>query len=150
MLAEATQQIATDALEALAVEDPWLAVVAFFETTAARQDADRSLYQALAGQGRASDKIRIWPQIVDSVTRLLDRAERAGVIRDDFAPEDAVAVLAMLGALHDGTGRAPQWRRYLALILDGARAVDRPALPGGVTRFESLDEVIAVAKRRGR
>ncbi len=150
VLAEATQQIATDALEALAVEDPWLAVVAFFETTAARQDADRSLYQALAGQGRASDKIRIWPQIVDSVTRLLDRAKRAGVIRDDFAPEDAVAVLAMLGALHDGTGRAPQWRRYLALILDGARAVDRPALPGGVTRFESLDEVIAVTKRRGR
>ncbi len=55
-----------------------------------------------------------------------------------------------LDALADGSAPAPQWRRYLALILDGARAVDRPALPGGVTRFESLDEVIAVSKRRGR
>ena len=49
---------------ALAIDDPWQALVTFFETTAARQAADRGLYQALAGQGSADDKVRIWPQIV--------------------------------------------------------------------------------------
>ncbi len=67
VLAEATEQIAVDARAALAIDDPWLAIVAFFEATATRQAADRGLYEALAGQGRAADKVRLWPDIVDAV-----------------------------------------------------------------------------------
>ena len=83
VLAGATQQIVTDAEDALAIKDPWQAIVTFFETTAERQAADRGLYQTLAGQGNVDDKVRIWPQIVSAVTKLFDRAKKAKVIRAD-------------------------------------------------------------------
>ncbi len=142
ILADATQQIATDAEDALNIDDPWDAVVAFFENTSARLAADRGLYQNLAGQANVDDKTRIWPHIVDGITRLFDRAKEAGMIRADAEPEDAGVVFAMLGvAFSTGT-----WRRYLALLLDGLRATERPELPCPPTAFATLDDVIAVSK----
>jgi AcrR family transcriptional regulator len=142
ILADATQQIATDAEDALNIDDPWDAVVAFFENTSARLAADRGLYQNLAGQANVDDETRIWPHIVDGITRLFDRAKEAGMIRANAEPEDAGVVFAMLGvAFSTGT-----WRRYLALLLDGLRATERPELPCPPTAFVTLDDVIAVSK----
>ena len=55
---------------ALAIEDPWLAIVTFFETTARRQAADRGLYEVLAGQGSVEYLARRLA-IVASLARLL-------------------------------------------------------------------------------
>jgi AcrR family transcriptional regulator len=150
VLADATQQIVVDAEEALRVEDPWLGIVTFFETTAARQAADRGLYQVLAGQGGVADKVRIWPQIVAAVNALFVRARDAGVVRADTEPADAAVIFAMLGVVYDGPPEL--WRRYLALLLDGLRATDRPALPVAPPQYTTLDDVIAVSKghRRAR
>lgn len=145
LLADATQQIATDADDALRIDDPWGGVVAFFERTANRLAADRGLYQNLAGHGNLDDKIRIWPHIVDGTTRLFDRAKQAGVMRADAAPEDAAVMFAMLGVTFAGTDH---WRRYLALLLDGLRAGDHPELPVSAPSFATLDDVIAVSKAR--
>ena len=142
ILADATQQIATDAVDALRIDDPWAAVVAFVENTSARLAADRGLYQNLAGQGDVDDKTRIWPQIVDGVTQLFDRAKKAGVMRADAEPEDAAVIFAMLGV----TFATDTWRRYLALLLDALRATDRPELPTPPPAFVTLDDVIAVSK----
>jgi AcrR family transcriptional regulator len=142
ILADATQQIATDAEEALGIDDPWDAIVAFFENTSARLAADRGLYQILAGQGNVDDKTRIWPHIVDGITRLFDRAKYAGVIRADAEPEDAAVLFAMLGV----TFATQAWRRYLALLLDGLRGTDRPELPCPPPAFATLNDVIAVSK----
>jgi AcrR family transcriptional regulator len=142
ILAEATQQIATDAEDALSIDDPWDAIAAFFEHTAARLAADRGLYQILAGQGDVDDKTRIWPHIVDGVTRLFDRAKKAGVIRTDAEPEDAAVLFAMLGVAFP----TQAWPRYLALLLDGLRAIERPELPCTPPAFTTLDDVIAVSK----
>lgn len=146
VLADATQAIADDAAAALAVPDPWVALVTFFEAVATRQAADRGLYQALAGLGRAADKVRIWPDIVRAVTTLFDRARAAGAVRPDAAPEDAAVVLTMMGPAYALGGDA--WRRYLALALDGLRATDRPALPVRAPALASLDDVIAASKER--
>lgn len=143
ILADATQQIATDAEDALSIDDPWDAMVAFFENTSARLATDRGLYQILAGQGNVDDKTRIWPHIVDGITRLFDRAKDAGVIRADAEPEDAAVLFAMLGVTFSTTA----WRRYLGLLLDGLRATDRPGLPCPPPAFATLDDVIAVGKR---
>lgn len=116
--AEATRQSARDTTDALHIEDPWEAIGAFFEATAARQAADRALHQALAGQGRAADKVRLWPDIVRAVTELFDRARRAGVLRADVEPEDAVVILSMLGAVDDRTLR-PGARRRLGGHAEG-------------------------------
>lgn len=113
---------------------------------AQRRDAARN--RALAGQGRTADKIRIWPHIVASVEALFDNGRRAGVIRDDLEPGDTVAILAMLGSIEDGPGSGERWRRYLMLLLDGARATGRPPLPGSADRYRTLDDVIADTKHR--
>lgn len=147
LLGEATERVAQDARAALAIEDPWDALVWYFETTAARQAADRGLYEALAGRGRAADKVRVWPELVAAVTELVERAKRAGVIRPELRAEDAVAVFAMLGALDTTTDR---WRRYLALILDGMRATGRRSLPGSTVTYDTFDDVIADTKRHHR
>ncbi len=149
VLADTTLQIVVDAEVALAVEDPWLAIATFFETTARRQAADRGLYQVLAGQGSVDDKVRIWPQIVAAVTALFDRAKAAAVIRPDAEPEDAALMLAMLGVVFDVGGAQELWPRYLALLLDGLAATDRPPLPVPAPRFTTLDDMVAVGKRRG-
>jgi AcrR family transcriptional regulator len=142
ILADATRQIATDAEDALSIDDPWDAVVAFFENTSARLAADRGLYQNLAGRANVDDKTRIWPHIVDGITRLFDRAKQAGMMRADAEPEDAGVVFAMLGvAFSTGT-----WRRYLALLLDGLRATEQPELPCPPPAFATLDDIIAVSK----
>jgi len=150
VLGAATQQIADDAVAALSVEDPWLAIVSLFEAIGERQASDRGLYQALAGHGRAEDKIRVWPAIVESVTELFDRARAAEVIRPDAAPEDVAAIFAMLGPAFDMSDRTSTdlWRRYLVVMLDGLRASDRGPLPVPAPTFASLDDVIVVSKGR--
>jgi AcrR family transcriptional regulator len=145
VLADATKQIADDAEVALQAVDPWDGLAMFFERVAVRTAENRALYQNLAGQGRVDDKTRIWPQIVEKVTRLFDRAKTAGAIRVDAEPEDAAVMFAMLGVTFAGT---VHWRRYLGLLLDGLRALDRPQLPGEPPSFESLDDLLAVSKAR--
>ncbi|HWB37227.1 MAG TPA: helix-turn-helix domain-containing protein [Rugosimonospora sp.] len=149
VLAEATQQIVEDARAALQVDDPWSALVQFFERAGAQQAADRGLYETLRGQGNAAEQARIWPEIIAAVTELFERAHRAGVLRADAAAQDIAAVFALLGpAFEMSRATQPQvWRRYLALLLDGLRATDRPPLPGPPPPAAALDAVLAAGKR---
>ena len=152
VLGEATEQIGRDLEAALEVEDPWAALVTFFETVGARQAADRGLYEVLAGLGRADDKVRLWPAMVRTVTTLLDRARAAGVVRPDVQPEDVAFAFSLLGPAFDlsRAGQPDVWRRYLAVILDGLRATDRGPLPGAAPRLATLDDLIATSKPHRR
>jgi AcrR family transcriptional regulator len=149
VLTGATEQIVLDARAALEVDDPWAALEAFCERTGARQAADRGLYETLTGQGDDREQARIWPEIIAAVTELVERAQRAGVLRADAAPQDVAAVFALLGPAFEmsrSTG-SPLWRRYLALLLDGLRAGDRPALPVPPPPPEALDAILRAGKR---
>jgi AcrR family transcriptional regulator len=146
VLAVATESIALDAEAALLIEDPWIAIVTFVERNAARQASDRALYEVLAGQGRDADKLRLWPRIVEAVTTLFERAHQSKVIRDDARPEDVVAIFAMLGAVYDLDQHSETWRRYLALLLDGLQATNRPPLPHSSVAYGHLDDVIKAAR----
>ncbi|MGH3726735.1 MAG: TetR/AcrR family transcriptional regulator [Mycobacterium sp.] len=148
VLGDATEQIASDARAALSIADPWAAIATFCESIAARHAADRGLYETLAGRGRAEDKERIWPRLVAPVTALVERARDAGVIRADTQPEDIAAVLTIMGPAY-AMGESA-WRRYLALMLDGLRAVDADPLPVPAPRFVSLDDLIAAKHGRPR
>jgi len=150
VLGNATEQIAIDATNALTIDDPWDGLVSFFESTVERKAADRGLYQALAGLGRAEDKVRHWPAILDATTTLFTRARDSGALRHDAEPGDAVVVFAMLGAAYDlpDTPAGPAWRRYLAVLLDGLHAGEHAPLPVPAPTFGSLDDVIAASKQR--
>ena len=56
----------------------------------------------------------------------------------------------MLGAaceMSRATG-SDLWRRYLALVLDGLRATDRPALPAPPPPVEALPAILRAGKNR--
>ncbi|GIF25487.1 AcrR family transcriptional regulator [Actinoplanes tereljensis] len=148
VLAGATEQIVVDARHALTVADPWLALVTFFEANAERQARDRGLYEALTGRGDDETQARIWPEIIVAVTDLFDRAHTAGVVRADATPQDIAAIFALLGPAFTMSRElsADLWRRYLALLLDGLRAVDRPPLPAAAPAAADLPTILKSGK----
>jgi AcrR family transcriptional regulator len=146
-LTDATEKIAKDARAALLIEDPWEALVSFIEVTAERQAADRSLYESLAGLGDYDEQKRIWPQIIASVTELFHRAKALGVVRADAEPQDIAAIFNLLGPAFEMSRTSEGiWRRYLALILDGLRATDRPVLPAPPQPLAEVDVVRRASK----
>jgi hypothetical protein len=88
-------------------------------------------------------------EVFAELTALFTRAQRAGVVRADAAPQDIAAIFAFLGpAFEMSRTVAPDlWRRYLALMLDGLRAVDRPALPAPPGLVSELASIMKAGKR---
>jgi AcrR family transcriptional regulator len=114
------------------IEDPWQAFEATVHEFAETIARDRGFYEVIHGTPEfipiaRESKLRL----MDSVARVVTRAQEAGVVRDDVVADD-IAVLSQVAA------RMPRWRleaqpelwtRYLALTLDGLR-------PEGARRLE--------------
>ena len=119
-----------DVRAALDIDDPWLALVTFFEVTASHQADDRGLVESFLGDNSFGPHEHIAEKILVAVSPLFERARRAGVLRDGVTVTDILPIFAMLNAVYRLSSAHPDlWRRYLALLLDGLRAGDRPALP---------------------
>ena len=126
----AVDRALADVEAALAIDDPWLALVTFFEVTAKNQAQDRGLSETLFESDAFGPHESTAHKIVAAVSPLFDRATRAGVLREGVTVTDILPIFAMLDAVSRLTSSRPElWRRYLALLLDGLRAVDRSALP---------------------
>ncbi|MCU1410949.1 MAG: TetR family transcriptional regulator [Rhodoglobus sp.] len=149
VLGQASESMTQDALDALAIDDPWLGITTFFETIMGRAAVNRGLHESLAIP-RASHEVLVRQQLVDSVTTLFARAKAAGVIRADADPTDAGVILSMLVPVFDMAAvTSPDlWRRYLWLLLDGLRATDEPALPVTAMPVESIGAALSATKRR--
>ena len=101
----------------------WLrAMVAYLAT---KRGLSRVLIDAV---GRDSQLITsCWDAMNDATERLMTRAQRAGLLRDDIKPVD---VLRLVHGVVIATERAPEETdRLLGLMLDGLRArpADQPA-----------------------
>jgi AcrR family transcriptional regulator len=143
-------RLAEEVEQVEALDDPWQAfestVGAFAETIA----RDRGFYEVIHGTAEfipiaRESKLRL----MESVQRVLTRAQEAGVVRKDLVADD-IAVLSQVAA------RMPRWRveaqpelwtRYLALALDGMRPEAATELPHGPPA--SPLEVAKPAPRRG-
>jgi AcrR family transcriptional regulator len=115
-----------DVQTALEIEDPWLAIVTFFEVTAASQAQDRGLCESILGRGGGPNQQTI-EKLVAALTPLFTRASKAGVLREGVSVTDVGPIFAMLSVVYPMSPTL--WRRYLGLLLDGLRAGDRPPLP---------------------
>ncbi len=109
----------------LAEPDPWAGLATYIERAAELLSADRGLRQVLMfatfGRDQASEaRARLQP----AVTKLVERAQAAGVLRADLQPTDIPLAVIMLSAAADYTRpvRQQAWRRYLGLILDAMPA----------------------------
>ncbi|MCW3056163.1 MAG: TetR/AcrR family transcriptional regulator [Solirubrobacterales bacterium] len=120
---------ATDSAE---MSDPWEALAHFLERSMELQAKDRGLKELLIGTSTAHARIeRAREQIRPIVTALLDRAQQAGVVREDIGVPDLMLLQHAIGESADYTREvAPEaWRRLLSIALDGLRPDRRRPTP---------------------
>ena len=124
LFAERLDSLAGFAEQALTNPDPWAGLVDLLERAAMVMAGDRGLRQMLMyatyGQDRAEQaRARMQPV----VSKVVERAQAAGVLRADLYPTDVPVLEFMLGAAAEYALRVrPEvWRRYLVLMLDALR-----------------------------
>ena len=102
----------------------WEGLVHFFEAGLALQAADRGLKEVLLSSGHGQERVaRARAQIQPVMEDLVTRAKAEGGLRPDVEAPDLGLIQFMLGALADSTRDIDpeQWRRFLAIALDGLR-----------------------------
>jgi AcrR family transcriptional regulator len=124
LVREHFREIAAWGEEALAEPDAWAAFTGMLWRGAEHHAKDRALAEALADtKGRIADQAAAECGLNDTMTALLERAQRAGELRATFCA---------LGAVMNRDGfESDAWRRHLALMIDGMRA---PAATAALSR----------------
>jgi AcrR family transcriptional regulator len=137
--------------EALSQEDAWDGVVLYVERMNAFLDADRGLRAMVMTTREGAEA---WAegrmQRSSRVERLIARAQEDGYLRQDVDRSDLFLIDVMIDAVRDYTANvdAEQWRRCMALVLEGLRARPKQApLPGEPM---SATEVAAAMRDVGR
>ncbi|MBJ7472540.1 MAG: TetR/AcrR family transcriptional regulator [Solirubrobacteraceae bacterium] len=117
-------ELVANAERALALDDPWQSIVQLLEGYMELQAGDRSFGPVVLtdahGRGAldcARDKIK------PVVGQIVERAQRAGVVRKDLTATDVPMLILMVSTLQNAARDvAPEvWRRYLQVVLDGLR-----------------------------
>jgi AcrR family transcriptional regulator len=141
--------------EAREATDAWEGLVHFFEAGLALQAADRGLKEVLLGSGHGQDRVtRARARISPVIEELVRRAKAEGRLRPDVEAPDLGIIQFMLGALADSTRDIDpgQWRRFLAIVLDGLRTrrdAPTPLGPGPLDE-RRFDEAMAAWRTPAR
>lgn len=146
-------QLAAIAHAGLGHEDPWEGFCWFMWQACTLQAGDRGLKEALHIRGRGGERVaRARDTIAPVVTRLLERAQAAGQVRDDVNAFDIPLTNFAVGFVADQTrdGAPDYWQRTLTILLDGLAArrdapTAMPAAPLEVRQF-----VAAMSRERPR
>jgi hypothetical protein len=112
--------------------DPWRGVERFFEAMVEQQVQDHGAFDAVKDECMTDPALAgRRKRAMELMTRLVRRAQDAGVVRDDLTGPDlallTAAASAVSGIAFPGL-RPDLWRRYLGVILDGIR-------PEGATKL---------------
>jgi AcrR family transcriptional regulator len=109
--------------------DPWHGFVEFVEVYVRLRASSCGLHDALSGAADGLDLVVRINRLQRAMRRLVQRAQHAGVIRDDLDWRDVPFVLATAIPADHTIGleaKPDQWHRNLRIILDGLRpAVDK-------------------------
>jgi AcrR family transcriptional regulator len=110
--------------QALADPDPWAGLVDLLERAATIMAGDRGLRQILMYATYGRDRVeQARARMQPVVSKVVGRAQAAGVLRADLYPTDIPLLEFMLSAAAEYAlqVRPEIWRRYLALMLDALR-----------------------------
>ena len=110
--------------QALADPDPWAGLVDLLERAAMVMAGDRGLRQMLMYATYGHDRVeQARTRMQPVITKVVERAQAAGVLRADLYPTDIPLLEFMLSASAEYAMcvRPEIWRRYLALMLDALR-----------------------------
>lgn len=120
LAAERFERLRDLAREALDEDDPWRAFEGFMRASARIQTEDRALSEVLTSRPETMRRAADAVDILGLVGQILDRAQAAGVVREDARPHDVPMIMCALA----GTFRNPHAdpERYIGITLDGLRA----------------------------
>jgi AcrR family transcriptional regulator len=145
------EQVAAIGEQALAEPDPWRGLVTYLEQILRLQLKDRGLTDIInhpsLGQHRVTEANERVGPILD---QLVERARQQGSLRAGMAGTDIVFLQLALDAVINATrGVTPElYRRYLAIFLDGIRAVAVPPgpLPLPAPTAEETQQVLSPSR----
>ena len=86
-----------------------------------RYSRDRALYDGFSRCVGLPEVAEAKAELDGLVGQLIERAQEAGAVRPDIAPDD---VSALVGSAIHGAAESPDrelWRRYVEVVLDGLR-----------------------------
>ncbi|WP_432967288.1 TetR/AcrR family transcriptional regulator [Dactylosporangium sp. CA-233914] len=129
-LVEARVRAALQRAEAL--DDPWEALTLYVTLVCQLQADDPALNDAVSRRFADAEALTaICDAQMDNARGLIERAQRAGVLRADVTVQDLAYLFWSTSAIVRATAAvAPQtWRRALAIHLDGLRAGAAHPLP---------------------
>jgi AcrR family transcriptional regulator len=108
------------ALEALSDDEPWRSFETFMRKSAEIQTEDRALSELLVSRPETMVKAAESVGMLELVDQILQRAQKAGVVRKDANARDIPMLMCALA----GTFRNPHadTERYMGIMLDGLRA----------------------------
>jgi AcrR family transcriptional regulator len=116
------EEICGVAREALELDDPWQAFSEFMWRGARLHRDDRAqceinstrpdVVRRVAGDKR---------ELLGMVAELIERGQRAGVLRADLSADDMPMIWCTIGAALQQSG-GDRWERYLEVMMDGLRA----------------------------
>lgn len=135
------QEYLDGADRALAMDDPWAALVAYLENLFGMQVGDRGFSDFLSRRFTDSAETeRIHDEMCQQIEDVLTRAQDAGAARPDITQGDIVNLIWANGRIIDATGTtAPDaWRRQLHLMLDAYRAERAHPIPEPPMTSEQL------------
>ncbi len=114
MIERHVAELRTIAEEALAADDPGEAFFDFVHRVAELNMSTPGLHRCVVHCGEKPGAA----ELEKLAGRIVARAQRAGAVRRDVKPEDVrILVRSALTTAPEG-----QWRRHLAVVLDGLRA----------------------------
>jgi AcrR family transcriptional regulator len=119
------EEIADIARAAAESPDPWEGFVDFLTRTQEMQCEDRGLKEVVLGDARGAERASAARSLlVPLVERILQRAQDAGVVRNDVEISDIPLIQLAIGTIAESSRDvAPDaWRRTMTLVLDGLRA----------------------------
>lgn len=148
----ALTQLETVREEIVAAPSAWDGVVVYAERVAEWLVADPSLPPILKRVAAIDPASR--PAEFDKfIASLVAQAKRDGDLRADVESVDLALLMTLVGSLGGlGDGYAGQWRRQLAIVLDGLRETGRgrPKLPGKPLSPSEFQATVHGLTRRAR
>jgi AcrR family transcriptional regulator len=107
-------------------DDPWDALVTTLWAGAEIMAGDRAVSAILSEvYGPVNVDLDLQLEMTETTTILVDRARAAGVLRPDVILDDIPMVMCGIGMATCKPHSVPDaWRRHIAIIIDGLRAVN--------------------------
>ncbi|MEU0280574.1 TetR/AcrR family transcriptional regulator [Streptomyces sp. NPDC088147] len=123
-----TEQFSPAIERALSDEDPRQGLVTLLEAALSLVARERNTVAAVHNSGAFTKEVTA--PFTDAQTLLVQRGQKAGVIRADLVPGDMERIMGMLiSVLWNMDPETEGWRRYIVLVLDSLRPAGASPLP---------------------